>query len=66
MKIAVIVSDIGCAIHAGGDVHRTFKLFECPLEMQAYIEKMKGPSYSYSTVSLVIEDVSMESDGGAL
>lgn len=41
IRLAVIVNDIGAAIHIGGGIEVKVKLFDLPLEVVEYIRKAK-------------------------
>jgi hypothetical protein len=52
MKIAVIVSDFGAAMHMGANVETSFKTFDLPPDIAEYVAKCMRDT---TTVSLVIE-----------
>lgn len=58
MKIAVIVADASGVVGAGLDVERTFKVFDMPPEVAAYIARIR--KNQYASVSLAIEDDAKE------
>lgn len=52
MQIAVIVADATHAVHVGGEVVRTVRMFELPEEISSYIRSQEG---GYVTVSLALD-----------
>lgn len=55
MRIVVIVADANHAIHAGGEVERTARVFDAPPDLAAFIEDATRGN-DYASVSLAIED----------
>ena len=52
MKIAVIVADATHAVHVGGEVVRTVRMFDLPDEIAAYIRSNED---GYISVSLALD-----------
>lgn len=61
MKLHVIVSDFGAAVHMGAHTDIFAKSFDLPDEIADYIRKKKG---DFSTVSLALEDEAKDDGRG--
>jgi hypothetical protein len=57
VKIAVVVNDMGAALHMGADVQVTVRVFDVPDDMARYVEKANGSGESTVTFALVDEEV---------
>lgn len=56
VRLVVIISDVGAAVHGGGEVSRFAKSFSLPREIGNYIAAHRNCVYETLSLAIEIED----------